>query len=664
MNKSKYILTTMLIVFLLNGCGDESKQKTKTQILPNAGKLIISEVMAVNAHTRMDPDFFAFSDWIELHNQTDSEIDISNYKLSDKLSEGIWTIPAGTTIASGGYLVFWADGKDSVRNGYHTNFKLKSKGEAAALFDAEGNLVDGFEFPKQEADISCVSKEDKIVYMHPTPAAKNTVAMEELSLTTKPAFSINGGFYLQAQNITLSVENGAEIYYTTDGSFPDKNSSVYSEPFNIDNTTVIRARALEDGKLLSVASTQSYFINEDTTLPTISIVTDDSYFFDDKIGIYTIGTNGAPTPFCDEGPKVANFYQDWKRPANIEYFDADKRLGFSMEIDIKISGSCSKIIPQKSLSVKANSKYGKKSIDYKLFPNKDINKFKGFKIKSAGQDWYGTMLRDAFMHQVIKDSMDVDYQDYRPSIVFINGKYWGIHNIREKKNEDFLAENYPGLDDEKVDILQDNMGVNEGSSKKYEEMISYIKERGLIDNNNYNEVAAKMDIENYIDYMIAETYFANDDWPYTNVRYWREQKDDSKWRWILEDLDLGLGPWNNPIQTNMLSLVTATDNLVYQNPLWSTFLFRSLLENANFKNRFKQKYSAYLDSTFKVDQMLGILDNLTGVIRSEIPRHSARWGDTHAEVFKNPAQWETNVEHLKNVIRARNDTVKSELALF
>ncbi len=622
--------------------------------------LIISEVMAVNAHTKMDPDFFAFSDWIEIHNQSNSEIDISNYMLSDNLKKGKWTIPKNTTISPQEFLIFWADEEDTVKNGFHTNFKLKSKGDAVALFDIDANLVDGFKFSKQEADVSYGISG----YMSPTPKEKNSASIKNLTLSLEPIFSTKGGFYYQTQYISLSSENEASIYYTTDGSLPDKNSAVYTDQLIADKTMIIRARSFKEGKLLSSTKTQSYFINEETTLPVISIVTDSKYFFDNEIGIYTIGTNGAPTPQCTKGPSVANFYQSWKRPVNIEYFDKDKKLGFSQVLDIKISGSCSRIIAQKSFSVKANSKYGKKSIDYKLFPNKNINKFKGFKIKSAGQDWYGTMLRDAFMQQVIKDDMDVDYQDYRPSVVFINGKYWGIHNIREKKNEDFLAENHPALDDKKVNILQDNTFENEGSNIEYEKMLTFIRENTLADNQNYNEVLAKIDVENYIDYIIAETYFANTDWPYTNVRYWSEQKAGSKWRWILEDLDLGLGAWDDLINTNRLSFLTATVNLDTKNPLWSTFLFRSLLENSNFKSRFKQKYSNYLNSTFNENRILGILDNLTDAIKDEIPRHVTRWKDSDKDMFNSLQDWEGNVEHLKDVIRGRNDTVRNELESF
>ncbi len=627
--------------------------------------LVINEVMAVNAHTIMDPDYLKFSDWIEIYNQSANAIDLSNYKLSDKLNKASWTIPEGTVIEGSGYMLFWADKKDKVKKGYHTNFSLKGKGEAVGLFDSHGTLIDGFDFPSQEADISCTfGNNGNLVYMHPTPNGDNTQSIDQLSLSAKPTFSISSAFYANAQSVELSSNNGATIYYTTDGSFPTLQSSVYQAPISVDKTTVIRARALEGDKLLSYAKTQTYLIGENTSLPVVSIATDDKYLNGDKVGIYTVGTNGAPADGCEEGPQIANFYQSWKRPANIDYFDENRVLGFSQEFDIKISGGCSRWLPEKSLSVKADSKYGSSSLKYKLFPHKNITKFKGFKLRSASQDWEGTMLRDAFMHQVIKDDMDVEYQDYRPCIVFINGEYWGIHNIREKKNETFLAENHPEVDPKKVDILQEEGYVNEGHGSDYEALITYIKNHSLVDDNNYNEVASKIDIENYIDYIVAETYFANMDWPYTNVRFWRDQ-NGGKWRWILEDLDLALGePWGDFIEKNMLEMLMSTENLTEQNPLWSTLLFRSLVANAGFKSRFKEKYNSYLNTTFQTNRVIGILDGITSVIAPEIPRHVLKWRDGTQYVFKSLEEWNDNVSHLKDVIRGRNDVVKQELLAF
>ena len=630
------------------------KLNDKQAPLENQEGIVISEVMASNAHTKLDPDFSKFSDWIELHNKSANDIDISNYKLSDKLDKGKWTIPQNTTIKAGEYMLFWADDENRVAKGYHTNFTLKSKGESIALFDNQNKLVDGFKFGKQQADITVSNQNNELRYMNPTPNAKNSPSVSSLSLTSEPNFSINGGFYGAGFSLDLSA-NGSTIYYTTDGSYPTKKSPVYRNSISINDTTIVRARALEDGKLLSKEVTNSYFIGVNKNLAVVSISTDDDYLFGDRVGIYTIGTNGAKTPGCSDGPQFANFYQNWKRPAHIEYFDKDKKLGFSQEVDIKISGSCSRVIPQKSLSISAKSKYGKKSIDYKLFPHKNISKFAGFKLKSGGQDWYGTMLRDAFMQQVIKDDMDVDYQDYRPCVVYLNGKYWGIHNIREKKNEHFLAENHSAIDPKKIDILKSHNGIKEGNDKKYKEFLAFIDNHDLSDATNYNTISTMMDMENYIDYIIAETYFANADWPYENVRYYRPQKDGALWRWMLEDLDLALGGYGSDVNNFMLDFISNPNSAGENNPLWSTQIFRALIKNPTFKARFKQKYYGYLNSTFSTNRMIIVLDNLASVIREEIPSHEDRWKIDG---------WEEKINDLKDIIRNRNTTIRSELWAF
>ena len=631
--------------------------------LENRKSLVINEVLASNAHSMMDPDYYKFSDWIEIHNQSVHTLDIGNYVLSDKLDRGKWTIPQNTTIEAGGYMLFWADDKNKVANGYHTNFTLKSKGESVALFDNHNNLVDGFKFGKQHADISVRSEDNDLAYMDPTPNAENSVSSSSITLTNQPTYSSLGGFYEAGESVSLYA-NGSTIYFTTDGSFPTKKSLVYEHPITVDNTTIVRARALEDGKLLSDETTHTYFVGVDKNLPVVSISTDDDYLFGDSIGIYTLGTNGAKTPGCSEGPEYANYFQKWKRPAHIEYFDIDKNIGFSQEVDIKISGSCSRVIPQKSLSISAKSKYGKDVINHKLFPHKSIDNFAGFKLKSAGQDWYGTMLRDAFIQQVIKDDMDVDYQDYRPCVVYLNGKYWGIHNIREKKNEHFLAENHPSINPKKVDILKSNMEVKEGSNDKYKEFMEYINNHDLTDNTIYEEVKTMMDVENYMDYIIAETYFSNADWPYENVRYYRPQKDGAMWRWMLEDLDLGLGGYGSHVNTNRLEYISNPDLAGELNPRWSTSLFRTLLNNDTFKSRFKEKYYGYLDNAFQTQTVLDTLTNLTDAIKDEIPSHADRWKDTNEHVFQSRHDWDNNVEDLKTIIRVRNETVRSELDNF
>ncbi len=630
----------------------------------NQKSLVISEVMASNGRTLLDPDFSAFSDWIEIYNGSFEDIDIGGYYLGDSLKKGSWKIPVGTVIGANDHLIFWADGEDIVQKAMHTDFTLKSKGEKVGLFDRNGDLVDGFSFGKQKTDISCGIKNNQLIYMIPTPGVENSKAFENHDLSQKPAFSIDGGFYDNGFTVEISSFENGQIYYTTDGSYPTQNSTPYTTPLFIDKTTVLRARAKSEGKFLSEDITATYFLNESITLAVVSISTDNRYLYDDQIGIYTTGTNGTTSVGCTEDGVLANYFQDWARPAHIEFFDEEKNLGFSQEIELEISGSCSRIIPQKSLKITADDKYGSKNISYKLFENKPFVEYRGFKLKNSGQDWFQTMIRDSFLHRVIKDDLDIDYQDYRPCVVFINGEYYGIHNIREKKNRDFIVQNHPGVKKKNIDLLYDNAGVKKGSAKDYLNMIDFIKNHDLSIDENYQKILLRMDVENYIDYIIAETFYLNQDWPYTNVRFWRENKTGAKWRWIFEDQDVSFGPWTDPMEINIFDRLSAVENLTYANPLWSTFLFRSLIKNSQFKARFKQKYYNYLNSTFQPQRMHAILDEMIAKIEPEMPRHIKRWNGTYEETIGSMEKWHYYLNHMRDMIDTRNSIVSEELETF
>jgi hypothetical protein len=318
--------------------------------LPSQKGIEISEVMASNAHTLLDPDYYKFSDWIELHNKGNQAVDISGYQLSDKLNSPKWTIPAGTTIPAHGYLLVWADEKDKKKKALHSNFKLKSKGEAVALFDTEGKTLHAYEYKKQIADISVSEKEGKILYMNPTPKSENSTGYERAILSNTPTFSQTSGFVTNAQ-VALSSVNGATIYYTTDGSIPTTSSPIYQDEIAISSTSSIRAMSIEAGKFPSSVATETYIVGEESIkLPIIAITTDNKYLYDDTIGIYTVGTNGKAIKDCDESIDgfKANYVQKWERPAHMTMFEEDKSVVLSQDIGLKIAGECSRSYAQKS----------------------------------------------------------------------------------------------------------------------------------------------------------------------------------------------------------------------------------------------------------------------------------------------------------------------------
>ncbi|HIE30495.1 TPA: lamin tail domain-containing protein [Candidatus Poribacteria bacterium] len=119
--------------------------------------VVINELMASNTRSIRDPQG-DYDDWIELHNLSNKEINLSGMYLSDnKNNPRKWAFPENTFIPAGGYLIVWADGNGSARPGLHANFRLSINGEMVILVDKDerGNkILDSVEFGKQEADVA------------------------------------------------------------------------------------------------------------------------------------------------------------------------------------------------------------------------------------------------------------------------------------------------------------------------------------------------------------------------------------------------------------------------------------------------------------------------------------------------------------------------------
>lgn len=109
-------------------------------ILPNPGAVVINEILA-HAHD-------VAADWIELHNTTDSQIDIGGWYLSDERDDPKkYRIAGGTKIDGGGYKVFYEDthfGEASSDAGKITGFAFSENGDRATLSSGEGGELTGY----------------------------------------------------------------------------------------------------------------------------------------------------------------------------------------------------------------------------------------------------------------------------------------------------------------------------------------------------------------------------------------------------------------------------------------------------------------------------------------------------------------------------------------
>lgn len=613
--------------------------------------VVVNELLASNGTTLSDPDFGDFSDWIELYNASAEAVDLGGFYLSDDLDNATkWRIPDGTVLAPGAYLLVWADDGDTgppATTALHANFKLSGGGEAVGLFDAAGAVVDSVTFGEQTTDISfgrVPGTPDWGFFAVPTPGAPNTTTP---GIAVEPTLSLPSGFYDATEVSLTTPEADATIRYTLDGSPPTEASPAYTGPLTLTANTVVRAAAFAPGRTPSAVVSQAFFVNETSTLPVVSLVTDPAGFFSDTTGIYVEGTNGIPGR-CRTDP--VNWNQDWEREVLFSFFEPDGAGGLTLVLEqgagVQIFGGCSRIYPQKSLELHARSQYGASDFAYRFFEDLDLDTFDDLVLRSSAQDWWRTMFRDG-MIQTLTRGMDLDGQRYRPTVVFLNGEYWGIHNLREKLNEDWVAGHY-GYSTDDVEILDG--GPLRGDSEHYDDLLAVLDGGGLNDPDTFAEVEALMDVDAYLDYLIAEIYPANADWPGNNLKLWRPMEPGGRWRWFHYDLDFGYGGNSNGQPgSNTLALATEPNGPNWPNPPWSTYLFRSLLQNDGFRHSFIQRLAIHANTTFDPARTIAVIDSLQANIAAEIPRHKGRWPQS---ISFGPS-WESLVEIMRDFARRR-----------
>jgi len=510
----------------------------------------------------------------------------------------------------------------------HSNFKLDADGEYLIFSDSEGNEINKIYTGSVPPNISKGRYPDGAgawyYFNEPTPGFRNSSDHYDYVEET-PLFSASGGFYQSPVSLNLSNNNpSGTIFYTLDGSEPDSNSLIYSSPLLINSTTVVRAKSVGQNSIPSKIITHTYFLNESFNLPVISLSTNPENFWDNDIGIYVLGNN-AETEYPFFG---ANFWQDWERPVHIEFFESSGDPAFSIDAGVKIVGAWSRGHEQKSMAIFARSAYGDGSINYQIFPGLSIDKFESVVLRNSGNDWDYSFMRDALMSNIASE-IGIDAQAYRPAILFINGSYWGIHNLREKINEHFIASHHD-VNPDSINILEDNSEIVKGDNSDYLALVAFLETNSLNITANYEYVKSKIDINNFMDYSLCQIYYDNTDWPGNNIKYWRSTSAGSKWKWILFDSDFGYALYDhNAYQNNTLEFALEPNGPGWPNPPWSTLLLRKLLENDEFKTGFINRYADLSNSTFKPANIISKINEMVSRITPEMQRHKTRWGQSY-----------------------------------
>ena len=641
-SESTYVYNTAEIQPSLASCSPSDSISfiaAKTGAISLTHKVIINELMQSNVDFMMVNHDFPDS-WVELYNGSIKTVDVKDYRIgSTDVYEDAYPLSASAVdLQPGEYLTLYCD--KTTDTPFHYNFNLDAGKGKLFLFDDTGAIVDSVIYKKMPAPNVAFGRvtdgsEEWQYELTPTPGApNNSVGSDEV--LPEPLFSVEGHVMKNGpETITISMPEGVpedtRIYLTTDGSEPTWESpSNTLFTLNIDKSTVVRAKLLSHEMLPIRSTTHSYIFHpRATTLPIVCIATDDPFLFSSEEGIFSDeSTDGIP-----------NYKYDWRRPANFEYFrtTADTTV-FNQCGEMAIGGNFSRSMPQKSIKCYAKNRFGKKNFKGSFWRDKpEVTKVKSFMLRNGGTNCLRARIEDEAIQKFFGTNIDeIDWQAYEPVIVYINGVYKGIYGFRERSNEDNVASNHD-IDDDEVETANANEYVYPQTNTSFYDFYTLYHRNDV----SYEEMAAAMNTENFMNVFIGECYASNTDYPHHNVNMWKQKGVENKWNWILYDLDM---VFTHDASWDMFKYMLGTDNpddeeyasSNVQKVVKARTLYEKMMSFPEFRNRFLASYATYLGDFLRSDVCKPIIKEMYDEIVDEIaPTYAAYDNMSTLDKFKN-----------------------------
>lgn len=587
-----------------------------TALCTQAQDLVINELMQSNIECIMD-DINEFPDsWVELYNPTDAAINLKDYKISNKnKANKAWQLP-NKTVAAKSYVVIYCDKEGKEDNRLHADFRLES-GKDGNLYLFKGSeVVDKLEaMAKMPApDVAYGRKTDGAdEWGYQLTATSGKANCGEICnakhILGAPVFSQNGRVVKGSSTIKVELSlpedapEGAVIRYTTNGSEPTISSTKYTSAINISSTKVIRAKVFCNGWLSPMSSAQSYIFHpRSMTVPIFSVQTNDKYLNDSKIGL-----------FANNNSKEDKRLHDWRRPVNIEMFTAEgEESVFNQLSETRIQGGQSRANALKSMVFYANKRFDPdhKQFQYEFFPDQKpgVKKFKSFSLRDGGNDFGDLYFRDLIIQRTMAKNVDLDWQAGHTAVLYINGEYMGMLNIRERSNEDNIYSNYNGLEDldlleiahEKVDNVDQFIEeLKEGTDDFYQAFKAFYSEKG----HTLAEYEEWLDVNEYLNVIVMNFFYGNIDFPGNNLVFWRPNDDytgtdlPKRFRVIVKDTDFGLGLYGRQNSYNTIKLLYNPNSdsgsaWAFTEP--ATRLLKNMLEDPDILKMFIDKCCIFM----------------------------------------------------------------------
>lgn len=590
-------------------CSAPSPGRENGSASPAPQGLYISEVLSANDSFLPDAKG-EYSDLVELCNGGNEAVELSDYYLSDKKSELLrWALP-NATLQPGEFTVLrCSDGP----------FGLSSTGERLYLSRSDGSVEDALILPAIPTDRSWGrSGSDLLYFALPSPGSQN--GSGQAALLSAPSASASSGFYADPFSVTLSGEGS--IYYTLDGSTPNKWSQLYQgESIPIQASTSLRCFAAEEGGIPSETVTYNYLLAQP----------------DYELDVAVVSLAPADRNALRQDTNTLEY------SGNIALYSGDAEQ-FSVPCGVSLFGSGSRSFMKKSYRLDFQSQYGPGELEYPLFSDRDYKDFNSLVLRSGSQDQHHAIMRDEILTTIWGEvSGELLTFAYRPVNLYLNSEYVGVYHFRERCTEETVAERYD-VSPESVTIVKNILftyGSNDPKRQELTELLDYIRRNDMSDESAYAWVEERLDMESTIDYYLAQMWSTNYD--IGNARMFRsDEAEDPRWHFILYDLDVAFLQPNDQAVKRMVSAYNG--------------VLASLLRNDSFREQMTLRLGELLSGALREETVLARIDALAAIMRHDVEHNVARWAGVYSSIG-----WEGELEMLKSSpgigISGWNDTL-------
>lgn len=506
-----------------------------------------------------------------------------------------------------------------------------------------------------------------------------------------------GGVYTSPIAVELSAPEGETVRYTTDGSVPTKRSTKYKEPISVEKgaLTLRAARFGSDGKMVGNVVTNTFVIREAkaSTLYTVMISVDED----------------------DLGDMIADYAEKIERPAHVEIVTPDGTTVVSQDAGLRLFGGSSRSLKQKSFKLIARKTgyfgedaayVGQGTFRYALFPERVVkagakagqilDRYDSFILRNGGNDSLlhtacnpedATLIRDGLANNFAAEvTQAVEYSYSQYAVVYINGEYYGLLDMRENLNEDFVKRVW-GVDDNDVVVIKSELDTtracadhDNGGGCRYcgswffyetddsemaqntlnewlkfcEEICGKVNASDAEYNAAFKKLEANVDLVGLKEWYALNLYLCNTDWPHNNIKLWKYtgapvegiEITDGKWRFMTRDMDMTMARYSRPELTSDLDSRATVDSFwrtlgnyipayhniysdsgetkLYADALYLQGLFAFCMRNDEFRAEFAA-YCRDLISKEKQDLLDKHYDILVDQVTPEMSAHIERW---------------------------------------